>query len=261
MDHSQISLVKRIGTGRFSVVWEGLMYNKSPIAVKVLKEENISDAEQFLMKAATIKTLSHPRVVHIIAVCTKKLPVYVAFELMKYGNLLRYLRNEGRTVKPTVLVSMASQVAEGMAYLEHQGYIHRDLGARSVLVGESLTCKLANFHLAKAVHGQCYRAPTDDMVAIKWTAPEAMKYNRFTIKSDVWSFGVLLYEVITHGRFPYPGMRNNQVVDQLMQGYRMPQPIDCPHRLYTIMLDCWREEPNFRPSFKTLHQQLRDFFH
>ena len=232
------------------------------MAVKVLREENTSDVDHFLTKASLIKTLSHPRIVSVVAVCTKKMPVYVAFELMKYGSLLKYLRNEGRSLALPRLVKMASQVAEGMAYLEHQGYIHRDLGARSVLVGENEACKLANFHLAKAVHGQqTYRAPVDDKVAIKWTAPEAMKYNRFSIKSDVWSFGVLLFEVITHGRFPYPGMRNNQVIDQLLQGYRMPQPMECPQRIYAVMLDCWKEEPNFRPSFKTLHQKLSEFFH
>lgn len=258
MDHCQIELVKRIGTGRFSVVWEGVMRGKYPVAVKVLNPEKRSSVGDFLKKATMIKVLSHPHVVHLSAVCTKKTPIYLVYELMKHGNLLKYLRNEGRSLCLPQLIKMASQCAEGMAFLEGQGYVHRDVAARSVLVGEKLNCKLANFHLAHVVHGEFYKAPGEDKVAIKWTAPEAAMHNQFTIKSDVWSFGVLLFEIITHGRFPYPSMTNAQVFEQVRQGFRMPKPMDCPPRLYAVMLNCWTEEPKYRPTFKTLQQQLME---
>lgn len=237
------------------------MNGKKPVAVKVLKPEELSSANDFLKKAAMLKVLSHPCIIHLSAVCTKKTPVFIVIELMKHGNLLKYLRSEGRSLSLRQLITMGSQVAEGMAHLEGQGYIHRDVAARSVLVGENLVCKLANFHLAQVVHGKPYEAPTDEKVAIKWTAPEAAKNNAFTIKSDVWSFGVLLFELITYGRLsPYPGMTNSQVMKQVQQGYRMPQPMDCPSKLYAIMLSCWKEEPKVRPKFKTLQRQLHRFF-
>lgn len=237
------------------------MNGKKPVAVKVLKPENISSLIDFLKKATMTKLLSHHCIVHLSAVCTKKAPIFVVMELMKHGNLLKYLRNEGRSLGLPNLMRMSAQVAEGMAYLEEQGYIHRDLGARSILVGENFVCKLANFHLAQVVHGKSYEAPLDDKVAIKWTAPEAARYNKFTIKSDVWSFGVFLFEIVTYGRLsPYPGMTNAQVMKQLQHGFRMPQPMDCPSKLYAIMLSCWKDEPKFRPMFKTLQRQLHRFF-
>ena len=260
IDPNQLTLVKRIGAGQFSTVWEGRMRGKLPVAVKVLKPENMSSIGEFLKKATLMKILSYPKIVHLSAVCTKKMPVYVVFELMKHGNLLRYLHNEGRSLEISQLMTMASNVAEGAAYLEDRSYIHRDIAARNILVGEYLTCKLANFHLARVVHGEFYEAPRNTKFPIKWTAVEAALYNRFSIKSDVWSFGILLFEIITYGRFPYPNMTNAQVLEKLPQGYHMPQPIGCPHKLYDIMLDCWREEPKLRPTFKVLHQQLREFF-
>lgn len=216
----------------------------------------MSAVGDFLKKATIIKVLSHPNVVHISASCTKMAPVYVAYEMMKHGNLLHYLHNDGRLLSQSQLTSMAAQIANGMTFLEGQGYIHRDIAARSVLVSENLVCKLANFHLAQYVSGEFYEASSDDKVAIKWTAPEAAKFNRFTIKSDVWSFGVFLFEVITYGRFPYPGMTNSQVMEQLQRGYRMPKPVECPYQLYAIMLDCWKEDARSRPTFQLLHQQL-----
>ena len=242
-------------------MWEGLINGKlSSVAVKVLKPGKASSASEFLKKAAIVKILSHPKIVHLSGVCTKEMPIYIIFEMMKHGNLLRYLRNEGRSLGQQELMKMAAQVAEGMAYLEDQGYIHRDIAARSVLVGENQICKLANFHLAQYVDGKFYKAPSDDKVAIKWTAPDAAKLNKFTIKSDVWSFGVLLFELITHGRFPYPGMTNSQVMDQLQHGFRMPKPMECPHKLYVIMLECWTEEARYRPTFQLLYQQLNAIF-
>ena len=255
---SQIQLVKRIGAGSFSTVWEGHMHNY-PVAVKALKPEKVLSVSKFLKKATLAKILSFSKIVHPTAVCTKKMPVYVVLELMKHGSLLRYLRNDGRSLRTPQLMTMASDVAEAAAYLEDRGYIHRDIAARNVLVGENLICKLTNFHSARKVHGEFYEMPRNEKFPIKWTAPEAFVRNRVSIKSDVWSFGILLFEIITYGRFPYPDMTNAQILEKLPQGYRMPRPIGCSHKLYDIMLDCWREEPKQRPSFKALRQQLKEF--
>ena len=144
-----------------------------------------------------------------------------------------------------------------MAYLEEHSYIHRDLAARNILVGEANMCKVAHFGLARHIQGDTYNAPEGTKVPIRWTAPEATLYNRFSIKSDVWSFGVIMCEVVTKGRFPYPGMTNHQVLEAVERGYRMPKPDGCPDALYEIMLSCWKDEPESRPTFEYLQSALQ----
>ena len=259
IDRKQIHFKKKIGAGQFAEVWEGLWNGMTPVAVKTLKPGIMSPTE-FLQEAGLMKRLRHPKLIQLYAVCTKAEPIYIITELMKYGSLLEYLRGEGRSLKLPQLINMSAQAVAGMAYLEQQNYIHRDLAARNILVGEHMICKVADFGLARVIDEDIYEAHTGAKFPIKWTAPEAAMYNRFTIKSDVWSYGIVLYEVITYGRFPYPGMTNAQVLEALQQGYRMPRPMGCPDKLYEIMLDCWREEPANRPTFETLQWQLEEFF-
>ena len=259
IDRRQIRLVRRLGAGQFGEVWEGLWNNTTSVAVKTLKPGTMSPQE-FLQEAALMKKLRHQKLIQLYAVCTKEEPIYIVTELMKHGSLLEYLRGEGRALKLPQLIDMSAQVAAGMAYLEEQNYIHRDLAARNILVGDHMICKVADFGLARVIDEDIYEAHTGAKFPIKWTAPEAALYNRFTIKSDVWSFGIVIYEIITYGRFPYPGMTNAQVLEALQQGYRMPRPMGCPDKLYDVMLDCWKEEPASRPTFETLQWQLEEFF-
>ena len=259
IDRRQIRLVRRLGAGQFGEVWEGLWNNTTSVAVKTLKPGTMSPQE-FLQEAALMKKLRHQKLIQLYAVCTKEEPIYIVTELMKHGSLLEYLRGEGRSLKLPQLIDMSAQVASGMAYLEEQNYIHRDLAARNILVGDHMICKVADFGLARVIDEDIYEAHTGAKFPIKWTAPEAALYNRFTIKSDVWSFGIVIYEIITYGRFPYPGMTNAQVLEALQQGYRMPRPMGCPDKLYDVMLDCWKEEPASRPTFETLQWQLEEFF-
>lgn len=180
---------------------------------------------------------------------------------MSCGSLLDYLaRGEGQNIQLPVLIDMSAQVAAGMAYLETQGYIHRDLAARNILVGENNICKVADFGLARLIEDDEYTAHEGAKFPIKWTAPEAALYNTFTIKSDVWSFGVLLTEIVTKGRIPYPGMSNAETIAQVERGYRMPQPPSCPDPLFQIMLQCWNKEAENRPTFEYLQGTLEDYF-
>ena len=259
IDRRQIRLIRRLGAGEFSEFWEGLWNNTTPVAVKTLKPGTTSPSE-FLQEAALMKRLRHPKVIQLYAVCTREEPFYIVTELLKHGSLLEYLRGEGRSLKFPQLIDMSGQVAAGMAYLEEQNYIHRDLAAKNIWVGEHLICKVADFGMARLIDEDIYEAEPGEKRPIKWTAPEALMYNRFSIKSDVWSFGVMLWEIITFGRPPYPGMTNGQVIEALLQCYRMPRPRGCPDKLYDIMLDCWREEPENRPTFETLQWQVEEFF-
>jgi len=233
--------------------------------------------KDFLAEAQIMKKLRHQKLIQLYAVCTMEEPIYIITELMKNGSLLEYLQGKGRTLKLPQLIDMSAQIAAGMAYLESQNYIHRDLAARNVLVGENNVVKIADFGLARLIKEDEYEARVGARFPIKWTAPEAANYSKFSIKSDVWSFGILLTELVTYGRIPYPGerkrnffrsktffifagMTNAEVLHQVEHGYRMQAPQGCPPQLYDIMLECWHKDPMKRPTFETLQWQLEDFF-
>ena len=249
----QIQLVHRLGVGQFGEVWEGL-WNNTSVAVKVLDSGSYQD------EVGLMKKIHHQNLIQLYGVCTKEEPIYIITELMKHGSLMEYLQGEGTSLKLPQLINMSAQIASGMAYLEERNYIHRDLAARNILVGDHMTCKVAHFGLAQDLTENIYDMPIDQKLPIKWMAPEAAMYDRFTSKSDVWSFGIVIYEIITYGKVPYPGMTNGQVLKVLQQGYRMPRPMECPNELYDIMLDCWKEDPAERPTFETLHHHLKEFF-
>ncbi|XP_023608841.1 tyrosine-protein kinase Blk [Myotis lucifugus] len=152
-----------------------------------------------------------------------------------------------------------ARIAEGMAYIEKMNSIHRDLRAANILVSETLGCKIGDFGLARIIDNE-YTAQEGAKFPIKWTAPEAIHFGVFTIKADVWSFGILLMEIVTHGRVPYPGMSNPEVIRSLERGYRMPRPDSCPPELYRgVIAECWRSRPEERPTFEFLQSVLEDF--
>eukprot|EP01137_Pigoraptor_chileana_P037741 Opistho-2@35313 len=215
-------------------------------------------AQDFLKEAAIMKRLKCDKLVQLYAVCTDRDPIYIVTELMRHGSLLDYLRERGTTLKQPQLIDMAAQVAQGMAYLEAQNYIHRDLAARNILVGENNNCKVADFGLARIITDDEYTPQEGTKFPIKWTAPEAALYNKFTIKSDVWSFGILLTEIVTFGRIPYAGMTNAEVLQAIERGYRMPIMQGCPDTLYAVMMDCWKADPEDRPTFDSLQYRLED---
>ncbi|XP_058498188.1 tyrosine-protein kinase Srms [Solea solea] len=167
---------------------------------------------------------------------------------------------EGQVLTSAHLIYMGSQIAEGMAYLEDRNIVHRDLAARNILVGDDLVCKVADFGLARIIKDSVYTASRNTKIPVRWTAPEAAIYQRFSVKSDVWSFAVLLYEMMSRGKMPYEGKSNKEVLDLLSSGFRLPCPNRCPQNIYRIMMDCWASEPSKRPSFHALHSQLDSIY-
>jgi fyn-related kinase len=250
----------RLGSSRFGEVYKGLWNKKMLVAIKTLKAE-AAEMEEFLKEKLVMKTLIHPKLVQLYGVCTVGKPMFIVTELMKNGALLDYLRSAEREDLTIIdLVDMAAQVAEGMAFLEKKNYIHRDLAARNVMVGEDNIVKIADFELAEAFPNGWYQAEFGKPLPIKWTAPEALTHSKYTIKSDVWSFGILLTELVTYGVMPYVGMSNIETSSFLENGGRMPCPSNCPENLYELMLQCWHKEPMKRPTFETLHNQLENLF-
>jgi len=258
---SSIVLAKKLGAGQFGEVWMGMWKEHTPVAVKTLKVGSMDPAE-FLKEAGVMKKLRHPKLIQLFAVCTDVMPYYIITEFMKYGSLLDFLIEYNKSIKLPQLVDSAAQVATGMAYLEAQKSIHRDLAARNVLVGENNVCKVGDFGLSRILeNGDMYEAHEGAKFPIKWTAPEAANFNKFTVKSDVWSFGILLTELMTYGRVPYPGMTNHEVLTAVTEtNYRMSCPLGTPESMYQIMLDCWKINPEERPMFESLQFRLEDFF-
>uniref|UniRef100_A0AAQ6IHU8 Tyrosine-protein kinase n=1 Tax=Anabas testudineus TaxID=64144 RepID=A0AAQ6IHU8_ANATE len=254
-----LSLQRKLGQGCFGDVWMGMWNGTTKVAVKTLKPGTMSP-EAFLEEAQIMKRLRHDKLVQLYAVVSEE-PIYIITEFMSQGSLLDFLKDgEGQSLKLPQLVDMAAQIAAGMAYIERMNYIHRDLRAANILVGDNLVCKIADFGLARLIEDNEYTARQGAKFPIKWTAPEAALYGRFTIKSDVWSFGILLTELITKGRVPYPGMNNREVLEQVERGYRMPCAPGCPSSLHELMLQCWRREPDERHTFEYLQSFLEDYF-
>ncbi|KAL9958174.1 hypothetical protein ACROYT_G035150 [Oculina patagonica] len=220
------------------------------------------------------KLKPHPHVITLLGCVTESDPLLVIIEYVPYGDLLGYLRKsrglndtyfKDPDIKPQTsltsqqLVKFSWQVADGMRYLSSRNIIHRDLAARNVLVGERETCKVTDFGMARDVEQEnIYERKSKGRLPVKWTAYEALLFGRYTTKSDVWSFGVVIYEIFTIGGSPYPRTDSRKMADLLRRGYRMPKPSHVDEALYKIMQDCWREDPDDRPTFENLRDELKE---
>lgn len=259
---SSLQLIRKLGSGNFGDVWYGKWKGTTEVAVKTLKPGTMAPSA-FLQEATIMKKFRHEKLVSLFAVCSKEEPILIVTEYMVNGSLLDYLRNkEGKNLRLQSLIDMAAQIASGMAYLEREQLIHRDLAARNILVGDNKIVKVADFGLARIIEDSEYTARQGAKFPIKWTAPEAALLGKFSIKSDVWSYGILLYELITHGQVPYPGMQNREVIEQVERGYRMPKPsnCECPDSVYAMMMQCWDADPEKRPTFEFLYGFFDDYF-
>ena len=260
-----LTMEKKLGAGMFGEVWKGMWNGRVEVAIKTLKPGTMTP-EAFLAEAEIMKKLRHDKLVNLFAVVSEE-PIYIVTEFMCNGSLLDYLKKgEGAHSRLPEQIDMAAQVADGLAFIEKHNYIHRDVRAANILVGKNIVCKVADFGLARLIEDDEYNAQQGAKFPIKWTAPEAATHGRFTIKSDVWSFGVLLTEIITRGRIPYPGMMNREVLERVESGYRMPKPPipppqqPCPDSLYELMLQCWHRDEMQRPTFEYIQGFLEDYF-
>ena len=216
IERSSIELKKQLGARQFGEVWEGIWNAATPVTVNTLKTE-IVEMKDFLAKLQLVKKLRHEKLIQLYGVCTTDEPVYIVTEFMKNGSLPKYLQGEGRHLKLPELINIAAQVASGMAYLEAQHYIHRDLGARNIYVGEGNSVKIADFMMAHIATDED-TLEQKKLFYVKWTAPEAFLHNRYSIKSDVWSYGIFLWEVITycHAHMPDHATYRTMEIDVCM---------------------------------------------
>ncbi|XP_018417698.1 PREDICTED: megakaryocyte-associated tyrosine-protein kinase [Nanorana parkeri] len=251
LSFQRLTLGKKIGQGEFGDVLEG-EYMGQPVAIKNIKCD-ITATNSFLAETAIMTTLKHKNLVNLLGVVLHN-GLYIVMEFMSKGNLGNYLRSRGRvSVPPQQLIFFCLDVAEGMEYLEEKRLVHRDLAARNILISGQGTAKVSDFGLSQSKllrKDQCERLP------IKWTAPEALLHNKFSSRSDVWSFGIFLWEVYAYGRGPYPSMTVKEVYERVCNGYRLEAPESCPCIIYSLMRSCWEDDPAKRPSFKKLKEKL-----
>ncbi|XP_045204192.2 tyrosine-protein kinase Tec-like isoform X1 [Mercenaria mercenaria] len=257
LDRNDLELFEVLGSGCFGTVHKGKWHGRV-VAAKMMKERTMSE-DAFLEEAKTMTQLSHPNLVQLYGVVTKSKPLIIVTELMQYGALLTYLKRHKHRLlnKIDTLVDICIQVCNGMEYLESRSFIHRDLAARNCLVGDSQIIKVADFGLARYVIDDEYTSSTGTKFPVKWAPPEVLSFTRFSSKSDVWAFGVLMWEIFTCGQMPYDQMRNADVVDFVCTANkRLPKPEASPQRTYQIMMDCWKKDPDRRPGFRDLGRTL-----
>uniref|UniRef100_A0A803SYG5 Tyrosine-protein kinase n=1 Tax=Anolis carolinensis TaxID=28377 RepID=A0A803SYG5_ANOCA len=257
LSHEDVTLGELLGKGNFGEVYKGTLKDKTPVAVKTCKEDLPQELKiKFLSEARILKQYDHPNIVKLIGVCTQRQPIYIVMELVPGGDFLSFLRKKKDELKTKQLVKFALDVAAGMAYLESKNCIHRDLAARNCLVGENNVLKISDFGMSRQEDDGVYSSSGLKQIPIKWTAPEALNYGRYTSESDVWSYGIFLWETFSLGVCPYPGMTNQQAREQVEKGYRMSAPQKCPEEIYKIMQRCWDYNPEMRPKFSEIQKEL-----
>ncbi|XP_050789734.1 megakaryocyte-associated tyrosine-protein kinase isoform X2 [Gopherus flavomarginatus] len=245
-----LTLGDKIGEGEFGAVLQG-EYMGQKVAVKNVKCD--VTAQAFLAETAAMTKVRHKNLVRLLGVILHN-GLYIVMEYMSKGNLVNFLRTRGRSVlQPEQLIQFALDISQGMDYLESKKLVHRDLAARNILISEENVAKVSDFGLAKVDP----KGVDATKLPVKWTAPEALKNNKFSTKSDVWSYGILLWELFSYGRAPYSKMTLKEVTEKVEKGYRMEAPEDCPPSLYTLMKSCWETEPGKRPSFRKLTEKLQ----
>ncbi|XP_038845647.1 tyrosine-protein kinase Fer-like [Salvelinus namaycush] len=257
LNHEDVTLGELLGKGNFGEVFKGTLRDKTPVAVKTCKEDLPQELKiKFLSEARILKQYDHANIVKLIGVCTQRQPIYIVMELVSGGDFLSFLRKKKEDLKTKQLVKFSLDAAAGMAYLELKNCIHRDLAARNCLVGESNLLKISDFGMSRQEDDGIYSSSGLKQIPIKWTAPEALNYGRYSSESDVWSFGILLWETFSLGVCPYPGMTNQQAREQVEKDYRMSCPTKCPEEIYKVMQKCWEYKPENRPKFADLQKEL-----
>uniref|UniRef100_A0A3B4TEQ0 receptor protein-tyrosine kinase n=1 Tax=Seriola dumerili TaxID=41447 RepID=A0A3B4TEQ0_SERDU len=253
---SHITKQKVIGAGEFGEVYRGILRvpgrKEVAVAIKTLKPGYTEKQRQdFLSEASIMGQFSHQNIIRLEGVVTKFKHAMIVTEYMENGALDRYLRDHDGEFSSFQLVGMLRGIAAGMKYLSDMSYVHRDLAARNILVNNTLECKVSDFGLSRVLEDDPEGTYTTSggKIPIRWTAPEAIAYRKFTSASDVWSFGIVMWEVMAFGERPYWDMSNHEVMKAINEAFRLPAPMDCPSAVYQLMLQCWLQDRSKRPRF------------
>ncbi|XP_047460928.1 protein tyrosine kinase 2aa isoform X12 [Mugil cephalus] len=260
IQRDRIELGRCIGEGQFGDVHQGV-YNSPdkpplPVAIKTCKNcTSDSVREKFLQEALTMRQFDHPHIVKLIGVITEN-PVWIIMELCTLGELRSFLQVRKYSLDLATLILFAYQLSTALAYLESKRFVHRDIAARNVLVSSVDCVMLGDFGLSRYMEDSSYYKASKGKLPIKWMAPESINFRRFTSASDVWMFGVCMWEILMFGIKPFQGVKNNDVIGRIENGERLAMPPQCPPTLYSLMTKCWSYDPSKRPRFTELKTQL-----
>ncbi|XP_017106174.2 focal adhesion kinase 1 isoform X2 [Drosophila bipectinata] len=229
------------------------------VAIKTCKaNDDPEKTENFLAEAYIMQKFDHPHIIRLIGICSV-MPIWIVMELAKLGELRAYLKTNSERLTHGTLLKYCYQLSTALSYLESKKFVHRDIAARNVLVSTPTCVKLADFGLSRWVSDQSYYHSTPTVaLPIKWMSPESINFRRFTTASDVWMFGVCIWEILMLGVKPFQGVKNSDVISKLENGERLPLPPNCPPRLYSLMSQCWAYEPLKRPNFKRIKETLQE---
>ncbi|XP_077296884.1 tyrosine-protein kinase Fer isoform X2 [Arctopsyche grandis] len=261
LNNDDVVLMEKIGRGNFGDVYKAqLKSSKQEVAVKTCRMTLPDEQKKtFLQEGRILKQYDHPNIVRLIGICVQKQPIMIVMELVTGGSLLTFLRNRASSLTLKQLLGMCLDAAAGMRYLESKNCIHRDLAARNCLVGKDHIVKISDFGMSREeeeyiVSGGMKQIP------IKWTAPEALNFGKYTSLCDVWSYGILMWEIFAKGDTPYSGFSNSKAREKIDTGYRMPSPEQCPEEMYQLMLKCWEYDPEVRPHFQQIYTTVDGIF-
>uniref|UniRef100_A0A8C3ATM8 Tyrosine-protein kinase receptor n=1 Tax=Cyclopterus lumpus TaxID=8103 RepID=A0A8C3ATM8_CYCLU len=269
----KIALSRELGQGSFGMVYEGLAKGvvkdepETHVAIKTVNESaSMRERIEFLNEASVMKEFNCHHVVRLLGVVSQGQPTLVIMELMTRGDLKSYLRSlrpkewSSLSLPPLKkMLQMAGQIADGMAYLNANKFVHRDLAARNCMVAEDFTVKIGDFGMTRDIYEtDYYRKGGKGLLPVRWMSPESLKDGVFTTTSDVWSFGVVLWEIATLSEQPYQGLSNEQVLRFVMEGGLLEKPQNCPDMLFELMRMCWQYNPKMRPAFVEIISSLKD---
>ncbi|TSK20099.1 High affinity nerve growth factor receptor [Bagarius yarrelli] len=272
-----ILLKWELGEGAFGKVYLAECANLCPdtdkmlVAIKTLKDANESTRQDFQREAELLTVLQHEHIVRFYGVCTDGEPLAMVFEYMRHGDLNRFLRAHGPDARildevkmPPLgqltllqMLQIAAQIASGMVYLASLHFVHRDLATRNCLVGEGLVVKIGDFGMSRDIYStDYYRVGGRTMLPIRWMPPESIMYRKFTTESDIWSFGVVLWEIFTYGKQPWYQLSNSEAIECITQGRELERPRTCPKEVHQLMQGCWQREPQQRLVIKEVYNRL-----
>ncbi|XP_064402619.1 activated CDC42 kinase 1-like [Halichondria panicea] len=250
LDPDTVQLDSKLVSGQFNEIWKGQQYGKYQIAIKMHKVGSMTSSK-FLGEASVLRDFDHINIIQLCGVCTKKEPYLIVTEYMMHGNLANYLKSNGKALTQKRQVDIIRQVASGMSYLERLNCIHRGITSHAVLVSNTLQFKIGSFSLAKILkQGETeYKVPQGERSPVKWSAPEVLIESKCTTKSDVWSFGIVQYEIITKRVVK---MSNSKAETFITRGPELDRPLECPEHIHQVILQCMSRDPTSRPSFSVL---------
>ncbi|XP_035786787.1 serine/threonine-protein kinase mig-15-like [Anopheles albimanus] len=265
-----VRFVEELGEGAFGKVYKGELTQKTGekifVAVKALKENASAKTQaDFKREIELISDLKHDNIVCILGVVLKEEPLCMLFEYMAQGDLHEFLiansPNEGKSLTQLQFLLIAQQICDGMEYLASHHYVHRDLAARNCLVGDNLTVKISDFGLSRDIYSSdYYRVQSKSLLPVRWMPSESILYGKFTTESDVWSFGVVLWEIYSYGLQPYYGYSNQEVINMVRGRQLLPCPESCPSAVYSLMVECWLVEAVRRPTFPEIGHRLKIWY-